>query len=83
MTITREESKAIWDMVVANHDKLESCPGPHVFQNITPEKKIGKRYRCTMCGGEAEQLNVSWYNKGLGHASARRPIPTLPEIKTP
>lgn len=84
MSISRADAQAIWTKVVANGKALDACPGPHRFADITPEKKIGKRYRCTTCGGEAESLHVSWYERGLKHAAApvappRETLATLPE----
>jgi hypothetical protein len=66
--ITKAESKAIWEQVKANHARLETCVGPHDFQDITPDKPLAKRYRCSKCNGEAEGTNVHWYERGLKHA---------------
>lgn len=66
--ISREEMQAIWAGVQRNHAVLDACPGPHDFQDISPEKKIGKKYRCSKCRGELDGINVRWYERGLDHA---------------
>lgn len=71
MPITREESQAIWAKVKANRAHLDACPGPHAFEDVTPERPIGKTYRCTTCGGEVDAVAKHWYEHGLKHGRAR------------
>lgn len=56
----------LWEEVKENHKKLNSC-NFHEFEDITPEKKLDKKYRCKNCGGELFQTQVSYYNLGLKH----------------
>jgi hypothetical protein len=76
--ITRDEAKKLWDQVVANSAKLDACPGPHEFFDISPETKmpLGKKYRCSKCDGETEGSHVRWYRRGLEHAQVRCPVST-------
>jgi hypothetical protein len=62
--------KAIWEKVKANHAKLDSCEGPHQFEESSrPGSPDGHKYRCTRCGGELDSINTDWYNQGLKHGS--------------
>lgn len=67
--ITKAEAQAIWEQVKANGARLDGCAGPHEFQDTTPDKPIGKRYRCSKCTGEVEGSNVRWYEAGLKHGA--------------
>ena len=57
----------IWEQVKENKNKLNSC-NYHQFDDITPNLKMGKKYKCKNCGGELNSINVSYYNLGLKHA---------------
>ena len=61
----------LWASVKANAAKLEGC-SRHDFVSIEPERRIGGKYRCTRCGGEADSIAVRWYREGLQHAEAAR-----------
>jgi hypothetical protein len=67
--ITKAEAKAIWERVKANGAKLDACPKPHDFQDVTPTKPIGKRYRCSKCTGEEDGRYVGGYLDGLKHGA--------------
>jgi len=70
MSITKESLKRIWSEVKLNRARLVSCTGPHKFTiDITPEKKIGKRWKCELCQGTIDSINKEWYELGLKHAS--------------
>lgn len=71
MPITREESQAIWAKVKANHARLDACPGPHAFEDVTLTRTLNKHYRCTLCGGEVDAVAKRWYEHGLKHGQAR------------
>jgi len=60
----------LWEQAQANGRKLDACAGPHEFVDLTPERKLGKSYRCAKCGGEADGSAVHWYRRGLRHAGA-------------
>jgi len=68
--VTPDDAKVLWAKVQANSKALEACAKPHVFVSITPERKLGGRWRCTLCGGEVEQLHRYWYERGLAHGRA-------------
>lgn len=63
----RTDLLELWASVKANAAKLESCSS-HIFVSIEPARKIGGKYVCTRCGGEADSIAVSWYRHGLRHA---------------
>lgn len=68
------EMGEIFLRVRANSKRLESCVR-HNFIGI-PGQELGtckdgtviyRRFRCLTCEGEADSINVSWYNKGRKH----------------
>ena len=66
--MTPAEAKALWEKVQANHRTLASCAGPHDFSDdLSPARTIGKRWRCTRCGGEVDGVARSHYQDGLKH----------------
>jgi|GEM_PF-1496045 len=69
---TKEESAALLQKVRENHRRLDGC-GRHAFVDITPEKPLGKRYRCTGCEGEVDQHARYWYERGLQHGMSPSP----------
>lgn len=60
------DNDKIWKMVKQNHKKLNSCEC-HNFIDISPDKSLGKKYKCKNCSGILDSINVSWYNLGLKH----------------
>ncbi len=80
--MNRETAKAIFEEAKANTVALNNCAGPHVFEDITPELKIGKRFRCRLCGGALNGIEVRWYQRGLEHGramAARATMKTIPD----
>jgi hypothetical protein len=71
--MTRDEAAAVLEQAKENRRKLEACPGPHVFDDATPDRKVGKTYRCSICGGTADAVARHWYE--LGRAHGRLPEP--------
>ena len=71
--MTPEESRAIWAKVQTNTAKLDACHGPHRFEDITPDRKVGKTYRCQRCAGETDGINRYWYERGLAHGRGEWP----------
>lgn len=63
--IVQPELMSIWDQVKANHALLESCH-LHDFGS-TDAHKLGAKYTCRACGGAADAVAVSWYQRGLAH----------------
>jgi hypothetical protein len=68
-----EEARAIWNAAKANGARLDACPGPHVFLDLTPEKRVGKKWRCSGCGGEVDGVARAWYQAGLAHGRQTPP----------
>jgi hypothetical protein len=60
------DDKELWNQVKENSRKLNNCK-LHNFQDITPDRKIGKRYKCKNCNGELDGINVHYYERGLEH----------------
>lgn len=57
----------IFEEVKANHKKLESCQKHSFNIDLEPDRRVGKRWRCSSCGGEVGIMEKSWYEKGLKH----------------
>jgi hypothetical protein len=66
--LKRNELKGIWAKVKANQRRLDGCPGPHDFQDASPDKAVGKDYVCSKCQGKVQGPAFRWYTKGLEHA---------------
>lgn len=72
--MTPEEAKALWDQVAARRTAMDGC-GAHAFVDITPDRKFGKRWRCSACGGEVDTTGRTLYDQGVAHGrrSGARP----------
>jgi len=68
--ISKPTIKQLWEEAKKNHEALSECKGPHSFQNITPDKPIGRRYQCDKCGGTLGGVMVFWYNLGIIHGNS-------------
>lgn len=66
--ITKEQSQQIWENVLANQRSLDGC-GRHVFVDETPDRKIGKKWRCSSCGGTVDSTAKHYYEMGLKHGA--------------
>jgi len=55
-----------WELVKANHKRLEECEGPHDFQCEDP-KSMRSKYVCSKCGGKISKTDWLWYERGLAH----------------
>lgn len=62
-----DEVKRLWEEAKRNALRLELCTR-HDFVDATPQKTIGKRFRCANCEGEADAVQVMFYRQGLQHA---------------
>lgn len=70
--IPKPEMVSIAEHVKANLAALDACPGPHEFAiDATPDRTIGKRWRCAKCGGEVDFGAKLWYEKGLAHGAQK------------
>jgi hypothetical protein len=57
--------KAALAEIRANEAALRACPGPHKWEDITPERPICKTFQCALCKGTADSRAVYWYGVGL------------------
>lgn len=57
----------IWKQVVENHVKLASCEQHEFTIDLFPDRPVGKRWKCTHCGGEVDSNSKDWYERGLEH----------------
>lgn len=46
-----------------NHSKLDACSG-HSFEDMTPDRQLGKRFTCANCLGEIDPVSLGWYLRG-------------------
>jgi hypothetical protein len=58
-----------WEKALANRAALDGCT-MHEFRDTTPEKKIGKRWKCTHCSGEIDEIERIIYDQGVAHGRA-------------
>lgn len=66
------ELKEIMEEVKENHRKLDSC-SRHLFnEDLTPERRLNKQWKCSNCGGYINSSEKLWYEKGLCHAKGER-----------
>lgn len=68
--MNKEEALKIFQEVKENHKKLDSCSGHDFAEDVYPERKWGKRFRCTKCSGEVDYATKIWYEKGREHAKS-------------
>lgn len=58
----------IWEEVKINHNKLNSCEGPHDFQDEPlPEGFLIRKKICTKCNGTLDRVHAIWYDRGVEH----------------
>ncbi len=68
--MTPADAKKLWADARINGARLDTCQGPHAFVDATPEKQIGKRWRCFLCRGECDSAAKHYYEQGLAHGRA-------------
>ena len=64
----RIDSAQILKEVRANLERLKSCPGPHVFEAVDPNRILFVKLCCRKCLGEMDHLHAVHYQEGLQHA---------------
>ena len=69
--ISKEEVLKIRERVRDNHARLDACAGPHVFEDVTPEKIVGKEFVCKLCAGRVDSQARAWYERGREHETRR------------
>lgn len=75
--MTKRKALEIMELVKENHARLCSChlhefveisEGDLDYSGIKYESRIlGKKYKCTNCGGEVDSMTKHWYDKGVEH----------------
>lgn len=63
----KTEINTIIQKVKENHNRLETCLGPHDFLPVNPEAGVLGRVRCKKCNGELEKIDSIRYTDGLQH----------------
>jgi hypothetical protein len=63
----RNDVNAIIKRVKENHERLETCLGPHEFVPINPDVGVLGRVFCKKCRGEMDRVNSIYYNDGVRH----------------
>jgi len=63
--LSRDEIGDVWKQAKDNAQRLEACPGPHVFVRLGPG--LNSRSRCISCGGDVDWQAAQWYQRGLEH----------------
>ena len=63
-------SREIWEDVKRNSALLDSCTSHDFSIDMNPERVIGKRWRCTNCGGHVDHVCKNWYESGLKHGKS-------------
>lgn len=62
------EAAALWEKVKENQRALTGCAGPHDFsEDLTPDRQLGKRWRCRLCRGEVDGVAKAHYLEGVRH----------------
>lgn len=61
--------RPIIEAVNENIKRLDGCKGPHSFQDVTPNRQLGKLFRCYKCQGEVDIISKRWYEAGLLHGA--------------
>lgn len=65
--LSRDSMHDIWNKVKENQKRLDGC----VAHDFAPaETSTSRRRVCRVCGGEADTIAVTWYERGIRHASA-------------
>ena len=57
----------IFEEVKENQRTLESCSDHDFSIDLTKDKVIDKKYRCSRCGGVIGGVSRMWYLKGREH----------------
>lgn len=71
--LSEETVREIWEDVKKNHALLDACER-HRFEDMTPGKPLGKKYKCSACGGTADAVAVRWYELGFKHGVKSRKV---------
>jgi len=67
--LTQTQVKQIAESVAENYNVLRTCNLHNFSIDLSPEKQLGKTYRCQNCGGEVDGVKRLWYEIGLRHGT--------------
>lgn len=67
MTELKGYAKQLIEQVKKNHETLRNCKQHDFSIDLTPERILGKRWKCSECGGEVGGSEKRWYELGLKH----------------
>ena len=64
-----ETANALFEEVKENHVRLDSCSGPHEFEEVNMGGSGGfaRDMRCKRCGGVLNRVHAIWYERGVKH----------------
>lgn len=69
--LSRDTLLELWEKAQANRVLLDACPRHAFERSVGPNgPRLGDKFRCVVCGGEASADSVIWYEKGLAHGRA-------------
>lgn len=60
-----------WEKIKANRELLDGCACHNFSIDLLPDKTMGKRWKCTRCGGEVNSENKYWYELGIEHSKQK------------
>jgi len=71
------DAKCEMEKMKQNIETLGKCKTPHDFSiDLTPEKTLNKKWKCSRCGGEVQALSKLYYelgyNDGVNSISRRK-----------
>lgn len=71
MTELKGHAKRLIEQVIEqvkkNRKTLMNCKQHDFSIDLTPERVLGKRWKCAECGGEVAGSEKHWYELGLKH----------------
>lgn len=68
--MSKIDGKAIWAEVQENHRKLRGCALHDFSIDLNPDRRMGKKWQCSRCGGVIDAVRRLWYIDGLKHGRA-------------
>lgn len=69
--ISKEDIKKIMEKVKENDKRLKECDPPHDFSIALTLSPRLKKWKCSKCKGEIDNIYKCWYEKGLEHGMGK------------
>lgn len=63
--LSQDEVRAIARQVKENQERLNKCPGPHLFAPLGDGPT--DLWLCATCGGSVSRRDARWYQRGIEH----------------